>query len=890
MSTIAAGENGAELPMARIVDTAKSCLVSFQKCLNDVSKAEKAGSVVTKPSIVRIEDQLARFSLWTANLRVFSTNRDSLDSRLREAPDVRYAISSLLETLDHHLKTSASILLSITPDSNLEYTEKLMVTFGDSIDGLRNDITLLHKISNTIRRASKETQNIKASKDFIIEDAEGNDTEPFLRQLFTNYIHDRFPGINDTIRIRLADSMVLRRKRILYRRKRYGTASIRLPEPVAKPVISHPRFDNTNDETHVVKRRAVEAPARSNVQSLTKTATTLSPANFKKAVAPSVISVSKTVALSGAEELSFPPAPTASLMRRYNMMKREIESDGNERDHELYKKAAPFEDGLYHCPWEGQLSCNHQPVKLLYEYHKFIDYHLKPYRCKADSCEDVRFTSTASLLRHERKAHRPGPQTLKEKGGDQEDKTIERMKRKKDLSEAWNSCVEAVAEVTCPYCFHVIPIRDVIDEKKWKMHVKDDLDPYVCLFEECESSDHLYSHSGQWIKHMRDHTLRWRCKSKAHEEFTTKTRADYIQHMNTCHPGKFKDAQLAVLADRGALTGGPLFTACPLCGIDKTETTMESHVVSHMRLLALKSLPVALDDTDELEDDDDQRDTGDTSHSHSRSTIKDALEDTAPLSPPVAAEDWDDSHEYGHQVPGQGPPISEHEKMSWDHVTDKHSYSQKDDPLLQPFIHRMSDTNYPTNEWNPLPGAMFSRSHKRAPIIWMDPDCAICRAPASMACDCEAKGLDIAVKQAEDRVMRSVYQEIREWATVHAQDYVKQQATLNDLDSHNEKNRQKDVSGQGSGDEGQPEVLSPLVHLPKVLEYYFGLVELTLPAEDEAAVKEPPLSKLPDRQRKLSEDRPDVENEYSSDVSTSTNPSKVQRSNAGTSLRPQDIE
>lgn len=34
-----------------------------------------------------------------------------------------------------------------------------------------------------------------------------------------------------------------------------------------------------------------------------------------------------------------------------------------------------------------------------------MDSHLKPYRCKADSCEGARFSSTACLLRHEREAH-----------------------------------------------------------------------------------------------------------------------------------------------------------------------------------------------------------------------------------------------------------------------------------------------------------------------------------------------------------------------------------------------------------------------------------------------------------------------------------------------------
>lgn len=57
---------------------------------------------------------------------------------------------------------------------------------------------------------------------------------------------------------------------------------------------------------------------------------------------------------------------------------------------------------------------------------------------------------------------------------------------------------------------------------------------------------------------------------------------------------------------------------------------------------------------------------------------------------------------------------------------------------------------------------MYSRDSKpRKNIIKMDPNCAICGAPAQAACDCEAKGLDVAIKQAEDRMMRSIYTEIR---------------------------------------------------------------------------------------------------------------------------------
>ncbi|OLN81480.1 hypothetical protein CCHL11_09055 [Colletotrichum chlorophyti] len=81
-------------------------------------------------------------------------------------------------------------------------------------------------------------------------------------------------------------------------------------------------------------------------------------------------------------------------------------SDGDSaRDHPLYKNAAPQADGLFHCPWEGESSCNHKPEKLKCNYDKFVDSHLKPYRCKIDSCENARFSSTACLLRHEREAH-----------------------------------------------------------------------------------------------------------------------------------------------------------------------------------------------------------------------------------------------------------------------------------------------------------------------------------------------------------------------------------------------------------------------------------------------------------------------------------------------------
>ncbi|KAG0645373.1 zinc finger protein [Hyphodiscus hymeniophilus] len=90
----------------------------------------------------------------------------------------------------------------------------------------------------------------------------------------------------------------------------------------------------------------------------------------------------------------------------YRMVGRSsLEFDNTARDHPLYQNVTPKADGLYHCPWEGQDGCQHKPEKLKCNYDKFVDSHLKPYRCKVHACENSRFSSTACLLRHEREAH-----------------------------------------------------------------------------------------------------------------------------------------------------------------------------------------------------------------------------------------------------------------------------------------------------------------------------------------------------------------------------------------------------------------------------------------------------------------------------------------------------
>ncbi|KAH6625252.1 hypothetical protein C7974DRAFT_376793 [Boeremia exigua] len=100
--------------------------------------------------------------------------------------------------------------------------------------------------------------------------------------------------------------------------------------------------------------------------------------------------------LSGQEEVQSPIDATEATL--------EEERTKVARSHILYQQG-PDKDGKYHCPEEGKPGCTHKPTPLKCNYDKYVDSHLKPFRCNKKTCVGVQFSSTACLLRHEREAH-----------------------------------------------------------------------------------------------------------------------------------------------------------------------------------------------------------------------------------------------------------------------------------------------------------------------------------------------------------------------------------------------------------------------------------------------------------------------------------------------------
>lgn len=380
---------------ATVAALAQICTTEFQKCL------DKAATIHPR-ELALVEDQLARFLVWTANIKVFAPGRESLDHRLREAPDVQDIIVGLLEGLEYRIQNTRRHLKPLSPSEAGRVLPPLNDKLQQAVQGISDEIGLLHRFSNTIRKASRETHNQKASDGFLIQDEEGNDTEPLLRQVFEHHIRDCFPGITDNIRQRLVDTMILRRKRILYRRARYGKTAIRPQEIPSQPLIARPEAativaheQKQEPIRRVVKGTANNPRAQSAVLSTTQTATTLAPERFRKAATPSVISVSKTATLDDQEEpLLFPPVPYGGVLREYNKLKAKKEAS-----HSAYMKSLPRR-GLY----------------------------------------QAQITARKSAL-------------------------------KEELKQLWDDCLAGIGEMTCPFCFYMLPGRDVVDEKKWK---------YVC--------------------------------------------------------------------------------------------------------------------------------------------------------------------------------------------------------------------------------------------------------------------------------------------------------------------------------------------------------------------------------------------------------------------------
>ncbi|KAM4054570.1 protein phosphatase-1 [Hirsutella rhossiliensis] len=305
--------------------------------------------------------------------------------------------------------------------------------------------------------------------------------------------------------------MVLRRRRIMYRRSRYGEKPIRTNKTVSRPKVELPVSRRQDAVTPGLADEASAqnlAPPPSIVHYAAPSATTLAADNYHKVAAPSIVSATETVALGNHGELVFPRAPTGRAHRQYKLLRRR-----REKAHVAWLRSFP---GL--APYARHLK------------RRFLDRWVEGGKLFAE----LNYMISEEL-------HCKISET--------------NAKLQTGLVSDWNDCLMAAGEIICPFCLYALPSLSVSDDKKWRAHVTNDLDAYVCLFDECDRED------------------------------------EYLSHMREAHPSSFTEPQLCVLAERKVQPLGPMFESYPLCGTVDATRNLEDHIVGHLRFLALKSLP-----------------------------------------------------------------------------------------------------------------------------------------------------------------------------------------------------------------------------------------------------------------------------------------------------------
>lgn len=481
-------------PTNAILERTKSCLEVFD------TRLESARVDVV---YVELDQQKARFNLWASTTGALRSGRRCLDYRLNESPEVRELIVGMLDTLldslvqckkvswgahmtmAQQMLTAQQIAVEVTTES--ASSVRLLGaadTTGPHIDSLptphiliasvADDITLLQGLSNCIRRAGIESRNTKAATEFVLTE-EGLDINECFRQFCLAMVKRDFPRCDRELQDRLADTMLLRRKRFLYRKHRQGGRSARLPGPAERELGMSAQPVKVNNSTERVSNNPElsrnESPSRG-------TTTTIDPEIFRRNYTPSRVYTANKSAASTSQGESFPPPPQITG-----------------------------------------------------------------------------------------------------------------------------------AEGACPYCFLILPASDFGEQHNWRLvlpelrecrtltmfreHVKVDLDALVCLFKGCNQSDQLWSRSHEWLTHMRQHCIRWKCTLKPHGGLVFETEAAYVEHMQESHSSKITEKQILLLARHNARPLEPIFSECPLCGLpgDEVKDDLESHVMQHLRILALACLP-----------------------------------------------------------------------------------------------------------------------------------------------------------------------------------------------------------------------------------------------------------------------------------------------------------
>jgi hypothetical protein len=148
----------------------------------------------------------------------------------------------------------------------------------------------------------------------------------------------------------------------------------------------------------------------------------------------------------------------------------------------------------------------------------------------------------------------------------------------------------------CPYCWIVCPAR-YGKGRAWKTHLLQDLQPYICTYQDCEASQQLFRSRREWAEHEATHRKLWRCPEHSDDFYMSHSGLE--NHLRQDHNGSFPEDQIAIIAKIGETTAMDARARCPICHAPvDTEGLgdLQNHIAHHLERFATFALPHGMED------------------------------------------------------------------------------------------------------------------------------------------------------------------------------------------------------------------------------------------------------------------------------------------------------
>ncbi|KAB8360777.1 hypothetical protein FH972_024511 [Carpinus fangiana] len=236
--TVVAPESVQEqLEERAILNASRKCARAFAQSLSMLSAESR--------QFVLLENERGRFAIWAGNLGVFADANASADYRLREEKNTRDILCMLLRRLDKEVLVfpltaldSASVSRqsgSSSPTEDSSNSDSSASTASSDLStedlrapknlkAIRNIVTKLYRLSAVIKKPNSTKESARVER--YIEEEDKTDDYKELYDYAKSMIAFKFKDTAPmNLQSRLADSIVFRRKRIVYREKHHNKLS-----------------------------------------------------------------------------------------------------------------------------------------------------------------------------------------------------------------------------------------------------------------------------------------------------------------------------------------------------------------------------------------------------------------------------------------------------------------------------------------------------------------------------------------------------------------------------------------------------------------------------------------------------------------------------------------